>query len=314
MNKKDKILGLMFGQAIGDALGLGTEFMSKAEVKQFYPNGLSSYDQIIQDSHRKRWKVGDWTDDTDQMLCIAKAIIKDNDLLPLSVAEELYAWFKGTPMGIGRSTYQVLSFPNYLKHPEDVAKMIWKMSQYANADREYNAPNGAVMRTPIVGLWNKDTISKAEEICKLTHYDPRCVGSCVIISVLVNSILNDKPISKDDLIQLGNNYDDRIQEYIELSCLPDISYLRLDEEGKIGYTLKTMAAGLWAYFNCNNFEDGLKAVIHEGGDSDTNAAVACAILGIKHGYDSISIRYIDELYRKKYLHEISRKLLQLLNQ
>ena len=42
-----------------------------------YPNGLRHYKQIFQDRHRKRWKIGDWTDDTDMMLCIADAIIED---------------------------------------------------------------------------------------------------------------------------------------------------------------------------------------------------------------------------------------------
>ena len=71
----NKIKGTIYGQVIGDALGLGAEFMTKDEVKEHYPNGLTNYSQIIQDKHLSRWQKGAWTDDTDQFLCIMDSII-----------------------------------------------------------------------------------------------------------------------------------------------------------------------------------------------------------------------------------------------
>ena len=52
----DRFLGTIFGQAVGDALGLSTEFMSKQVVVRFYPNGIEDYSQIVQDDHRRRWQ------------------------------------------------------------------------------------------------------------------------------------------------------------------------------------------------------------------------------------------------------------------
>lgn len=117
---KDKIKGCIYGQAIGDALGLGSEFMSKTDVKRYYPDGLCQYDQIIQDYHRRRWEKGSWTDDTDMMLCIARARIKNHFDLS-RIAQNFKDWFNGKPLGIGRHTYNVLSsesntesyFPKY---------------------------------------------------------------------------------------------------------------------------------------------------------------------------------------------------------
>ena len=64
-SQTNKIKGLIHGQVIGDALGLGTEFMSKEEVRANYPNGLTDYSQIIQEKHRSKWQKGAWADDTD---------------------------------------------------------------------------------------------------------------------------------------------------------------------------------------------------------------------------------------------------------
>ncbi|MDL2320102.1 ADP-ribosylglycohydrolase family protein [Alistipes sp. OttesenSCG-928-B03] len=303
---KNKILGTFFGQAIGDALGLGAEFLSKEEVKAHYPNGLHSYDQIIQDNFRSRWQKGAWTDDTDQMLCIANAIIKDKDINQLTVAQELYSWIRNGPADIGTSTYQVLSHPQYATDPERAAEWVWDMSY------QRSAANGAVMRTSIIGLWDKETIKKAEDICKITHYDPRCVGSCVIVSMLINRLIHGQSMTADEMIGLGRKYDNRIEEYINLALSEDIESLQLDGTG-IGYTLKTLSAGLWVYFHCADFESGLIAVVNAGGDADTNGAVACAILGAKFGYDNIPQYYIDNLVGKEHLYDIAIQVFDLVN-
>jgi len=303
---KDKMLGVIYGQAIGDALGLGTEFLNKNEIKRLYPKGISSYEQIIQDYHRMRWKKGDWTDDTDQMLCIANAIINDKSIKPLTVAKELYNWRYGRPMGIGEHTLKVLSYPGYKENPEIASKIIWEQSG------KQSAANGAVMRTSILGLFSNNIEMNAEKICKLTHYDPRCVGSCVIVTKLINKLINNLEISSDDIFEIAGNYDNRIIEYILFAKEKQIDYLNLDDDNSMGYTLKTLGAGLWTYFNSTSFEDGLLKVVNEGGDADTNGAVAGSILGGKYGYSNIPEKYILGLVRGEYLGKIAETIISLI--
>lgn len=110
---EDKLKGVFFGQAIGDALGLGTEFMTQTEVRKYYPHGLNDYSQIIQDYHRSRWEKGSWTDDTDMMLCIAESIVKNKGVNLPDIAKNFKQWFMQHPMGIGRHTYKVLCLGDY---------------------------------------------------------------------------------------------------------------------------------------------------------------------------------------------------------
>lgn len=304
---KDKFKGTLFGQAIGDALGLGTEFMTKAEVKRYYPDGLADYSQIVQDCHRARWRKGDWTDDTDMTMCIVQAIIDDRELRPLSVARNFKQWFRHVPMGIGRHTCNVLSIGDYTEKPEMVAEKVWEMSG------KRSAANGGVMRTSVIGLLGENVEQYAAEICRLTHADPRCVGSCAIVSLMVHSLVyKDEILPIETLVKIGNRYDKRIEPYLRMSWENSLDALVLDDESTMGYTLKTMSAGLWSLYHCSSFEDGLLAVANAGGDADTNGAVAGSLLGARFGYENIPERFIKGLARGNVLEEKAESLLSVL--
>ena len=194
----DKVKGTIYGQAIGDALGLGTEGMNDEDMAWKYRNGITHYTDIFQDRHRRRWKIGDWTDDTDMMLCIAKAVIKDNGVNLTSIAQNFYDWAHGEPMGIGALTCNVISVDDYVEQPHEAARINWELSG------RKSAPNGGIMRTSIVGLFPHHIVECAENICKLTHYDPRCVGSCVIISCLIHALVYGKEVpTYDQMVEMS---------------------------------------------------------------------------------------------------------------
>lgn len=128
MTITNKIKGTLYGQAIGDALGLSTEFMSKKEVQRAYPNGVHDYQDAQINPHTERWERGEWTDDTDQMLCIMDAILEHKVLTIDGVAQKLMDWYNDMPMGIGTTVYNVLSDKDFLKTPHQVAQKVWEES------------------------------------------------------------------------------------------------------------------------------------------------------------------------------------------
>ena len=317
---EDRLKGLIFGQAVGDALGLGAEFMSKAEVTSKYgKQGLHSYSQIIQDRHRRKWEKGSWTDDTDQMLCILDSIIENQKLDIYDIARRFHEWVKNGGKGVGQLTHMAVSSVRFLADPHAAAKDAWLMTA------KRSASNGGIMRTSILGAMDFLSLEKVkantEQVCRITHYDPRCVGSCVAVSIAISLLLQGEENTGkiyETVIYETSEYSPEIVRYLQKSREESIEVLNLDEglkpheENCIGYTFKAMSAGFWALFHASSFEQGLLKVVNEGGDADTNAAVAGAMLGARYGFDCIPYRLLAGLKNGAELEERIERVYGLL--
>lgn len=288
---KDRMYGCLYGQAIGNALGILTEFMNKRQLARNYPNGLKYYKNDI----------GIWEDDdTNQMLCILDELVENGEVVPTSLAKRFLNWLETDGRGCGHLVYQVLTHRNFLDDPIMAANDRWVLNHCKAA------PNGALMRTSVIGLLPDKVVENTERSCKVTHADPRCIGSCAIATEIIHNLVwNNRELTLEEIKSVARKYDDRIGEWIDLSYQCDnTSLLDLTEPHSIGYTLRSLAAALWCYFHAPDFESGLIAIVNEGGDADTNAAIACSILGTKFGYNGIPRYYIEnlqkgDLYRNK---------------
>lgn len=297
--QQNRIKGLFFGQAVGDALGVGTEFMSAQQIAKYYPNGCLNYSDFIQDEFRSKFEHGAWSDDTDQFLCICEAIIKNGSPTTIGFAKELMTWLKNGPADIGRTVYNVITLPNFAQEPHKAAKLVW------DASGKKSAANGAIMRTSILGafkFWDiEEVIRNTEAIAKVTHYDPRSVGSSVVLCYLIAQLINGLTVDAAVLKEIAGLYHPEIATYIDLALENNISVLKLDDGRSMGYTLKTLGAALWTYFSGLSFREGVLAVVHAGGDADTNACVAGSLLGVKYGFDAIPNNWVQELHQYEFM-------------
>ena len=327
------VKGVVFGQCIGDALGLATEFMKKDEIKLKYPNvDYFKYSDIVQDYHRTAWKKGDWTDDSDQMLIILKCIL-ENNLTKENFAKKLNDWYhNGHPefgdtnsAGIGNTVRWVINEEDFVTNPHKASRMIWETTMCSSAS------NGAVMRTSIIGILDSvdEVVEKSVEICKCTHYDVKCRISCIFISCLVhylirdtdirNSIINSKKQVFDYLkltikykeewgaITDKNYFNKAWNEFEKTIRIHDLKELNLEEH--IGYTFKPVGCAIWALTSKKTYQEAINEIIFEGGDSDTNAAVAGAILGSYVKFRRFPEHLVDGLVFKTEL----EKYCQILN-
>lgn len=162
-------------------------------------------------------------------------------------------------------------------------------------------------------------------MCQTTHFDPRCIASCVSISLAIAYLLQSTDINdieplitrvqQETLHTLGDNLSPKYQEEFlwytsEERTLDD---LRLDDERTIGYTYKCMASGFYGLRSTRSFKETLNDLIRCGGDADTNGAVCGTMYGVRYGYQSLPVKWLQAMPYKKWLDEKIHHLLNYMN-
>lgn len=322
----NRVRGLLYGQAIADSFGVGTEFMTKNQVKQNYPNIPYKYSDIVMDTHRNMWIPGDWTDDTDQTIVLIESVIEclengleDTDLIALHFSKKLLNWAKNglipdidtCGVGIGKPVAWVLREECFETDPFEASKTVWEISD------ESLCEDGAIMRTAILSIipmewkWVKDLVIKC---CKITHYDDRCIATCVFVNYIIYIILRNDDIclgkNFDELIEKGkkeaisvmNKYQDKFLKYFDFDNLED---LNLDEPTHRSDTKQPFRCFLWSLRNyTKGYYHCIWEIIRQGGDSDTNACVSGALLGAIYP----SITFTNDLLYKEFLDKFLIKI------
>jgi ADP-ribosylglycohydrolase len=138
----DRIRGCIIGGALGDAIGLCTEFMDSEHTKLYYnpnlrftlqPPAKPGFQTAILDHHRKQFKQGGWTDDTDQSLLILMSFLHQGgptkNIDPLDFAKRLRYWIQygfrplNTPCtDVGNTVRRVVNSANFLNDPLGCAR------------------------------------------------------------------------------------------------------------------------------------------------------------------------------------------------
>lgn len=308
----DRVRGVVWGAALGDAVGLATEFMQKHEVAEHYPDP-SKHSPIhrISDKHRARWTPGDWTDDTDQLILVLDAVVAGQGLFDQKVfADSLQKWgAQGFPelgdtrgLGMGQTVNGVLEHPVFGIAPDIAAEDVWKQGGCSMA------ANGAVMRcagAAFAYFWDEATVEyNAAASARVTHADPRCVASCVAVATLISRTLMGVDLSDDERRKgevalaatvacrhLKHGDADELWKHMVPKSLESLHL----GDGGIGYTYKSLGAACWAFLEAKSFKESIVAVTREAGDADSNAAVAGAVLGARLGYSGLPQDWLAEL-------------------
>ncbi|MDE5880749.1 MAG: ADP-ribosylglycohydrolase family protein [Muribaculaceae bacterium] len=307
INLRERIAGLLYGYAIGDALGIGTELMPRKIVEKKYPNGLTDYSQIVRDAHRSQWQRGEWSNDTNYVLMLVDSICDKEAISHLDYARKLGDFFKTRPDDITTHMRWVLSRPDYTSDPYGVARKAWiDMKDEAS-------PSDNLGRALIIGVWNENVTQNAIYNCRLTHPKPRCETAAAVIANMANSILwKGHEVDYETIHDMVKRKNIETLDYIESAHSGTLEDFDLDDRDTYWYVRKAMGAALWAVWHCKSPNEALVKIVNEGGDADTNAALAIGLLGLKYGVNALDRKYIDNLIGAEKIEAATDKLTALL--
>lgn len=230
---------------------------------------------------------------------------------------------------IGNLTRQVVDSPTFQHDPHGAALEIWK-NHATSSSRDKPASNGGLMRTSVVASMYyrnlEQVVEKTILFTKVTHADPRCVAASVALTVamalffqgyddvehvidhalkIAKQVLKNELMQKAPLLQPGETWQQLYGDYaheLGMHLHGSFTTLQLDR-APIGYVYKCAGAAFYAlrfakYYAAQHpagptiaFRKAIEELIAQGGDADTNAAPAAALLGAYFGANRIPLSW-----------------------
>jgi len=130
----------------------------------------------------------------------------------------------------------------------------------------------------------------------LTHHDGRCKTACLAVTLVVAALVRGDPAEPslhEVVTSLVETDHDGAEE---LEYLVDAAGVARPVDGPDqGFCLFTAGLALRTAVTAPNYEEGIRAVGALGGDTDTNAAVAGALLGAREGTRAVPVTWLRRL-------------------
>jgi len=280
---RDRARGVLLGLAVGNVLGLPVEGMGRSWIRDRYPTGVTDIDP--QERNRPM------DDDLAQAVELAEALAYDTDHIS-GFVDRLVRWRSTNGRGIGIMTAAVIDYLEVGLGAPDAARAFWR-----ERGSPETQPNGALMRcAPVALRYARDPtrlIEQTAATCAVTHYAPGAQWSCMLVNAAIAMLLCGQMPNRDDLVLAATQDGAPAGLIAWMLAIPNAIDQRIAEERVSGHTYLCMQVALWSLDTDESLEDSLLRIVNAGGDTDTNAAVAGAVLGARHGASAIPQRWLD---------------------
>jgi ADP-ribosyl-[dinitrogen reductase] hydrolase len=263
--------GCLLGQVAGDSLGSLVEFQDSGRIARERPGGPRD----LEDGGQWRTIAGQPTDDSEMALALARCIVAEGRYDPARVFQAYGDWYRSEPFDVGNTTRAALNG--------------YRMGQ--------SEANGSLMRVSPLGAFAHalpadEVAALAREESALTHPNrvPSDATAAFAVAVAHAVRHGDGPEAAwSSALAWARSATAAPAVIAALEGARDEAPT-CDGENQ-GWALVALQAAFFALLHAEGPEEGVVATVRRGGDTDTNGAIAGALLGAVHGRGAIPARW-----------------------
>ncbi|MDR0692055.1 MAG: ADP-ribosylglycohydrolase family protein [Prevotellaceae bacterium] len=304
------IKSVLFGVAVGDALGVPVEFKSRQEIRKNPVIDMIGYGTYPV-------PVGTWSDDSSLTFCLAEALTHDFDLN--AIGENFVQWLhhgywtaRGTVFDVGITTRVAIN---------RIARGI--EPEYAGGAGEGDNGNGSLMRIAPLFFYLSDKLidqryTVTHKVSAITHRHVRAVIACFYYLEFARQLWEGK-----DKFEAYENLQTAIPSHLSmLSVQPEeievfnrllkgnIAELADDYIYSDGYVLHTLEASIWCLLTTTDYKEAVLKAVNLGDDTDTTAAVTGGLAGLLYGFNNIPQNWVTQIARRDDIESLAEQLEQ----
>jgi ADP-ribosylglycohydrolase len=280
MSDYNMVTNTLLGVALGDALGVPVEFISRVYLRANPIQDMTGFGTHNQPK-------GTWSDDSSLTFCLAESLSKNYDLE--DIAQRFAKWFQEAYWTPHNEVFDVGGATSKAIH-----KIIQGVSPLnTGGTLERDNGNGALMRIIPLAFYLKDfeiadRFKIVQQVTSITHAHLRSVlCSFIYIEICIQLLSgeNKKEAYYEAVYEVNDFCKGKKELEQECNHLKRVlNYLIQDiPEEKIyssGYVVHSLEAAIWCWLKEASFSEAVLKAVNLGDDSDTTAAITGGLAGL----------------------------------
>ncbi len=294
--------GALLGLVAGNQLGVPTEHLGTPEaIRNAFPGGVVDLAPPPKNSP--------YDDDAAMALLLGESLLASRDFDAADVARRWVKWMKVDGRGIGVTTRRALTLIDRGKEPFEAGRL----ANQENPGR--SAGNGSVMRCIPVALRYHDSVERLIRVstqqAAITHADERCTWGAAAVNLAARELLHGNIYFIEEVLhKIGDRAPRALRDAIHRVPREQESTLPIAVPGEAGYVVHCVEIAFWFVAHDRTLEEALTYLVQAGGDTDTNAAVAGALLGARYGEVALPPRWVDQLVGAQGIAKLAENLVR----